>query len=417
MNLPDREAETSQPETLKQRPTTSEMELISARESRLDFVSGGAFHRLKERIGLVREGLSIPRRVVWAIAVTWVPLLLLSVLQGRALGPTPRESFLLDFATYGRFLLAVPLLIAAEAVVAPRLASAGNLFTRAGLVRARDAKSFERAAAEVVRWRDSRWAWVLLLFIAVVGSWALTFEKWQSTGLTWERLPAQGGARFSLAGLWFHAVGLPVLRFLYLRWLWRLVVWTRFLYSMSRLDLDLVPTHADGAGGLGFLGGAQSSLGLLACAIGFPFFGEIALRICFEGAKLATFTVPIIFYLFGCVLVFLSPPLVFAPKLVRARREGLRTYGLLVNDYNRAFHSKWIRGGAPESESFLGSADIEPLADLGTSYERIRAMKAFPYDRKEVAEILGLSLLPALPFVPIVVPIGEILNFLVKAIF
>ncbi len=409
---------TSSNRTLKQRQTTSETALVVANESRLDFVSGGPLHRLMERIGLVRKELSIPRRIVWAIALTWVPLLFLSLLQGRALGPTPRESFLLDFATYGRFLFAVPLLIAAEAVVGPRLASAGKLFARAGLVRTRDGKAFEEAIAGVVRWRDSGWAWAILLSIAFGSSWSPTFERWFSIGtLTWRRLPAEGRAGFSLAGLWFHAVALPVLRFLFLRWLWRLIVWTRFLHSMSRLDLDLVPTHADRASGLGFLGGAQASLGIVACATGFPLFGEVGLRIYYEGAKLATFTAPVAFYLVGCVLVFLSPPLIFAPKIRRARQEGLSTYGLLVDDYNRAFHQKWTRGRAPESESFLGSADIRSLSSLGTSYERVKAVIPAPYDRRDLLEFLLLALLPALPLVALIVPVGEILKFLVKAIF
>jgi hypothetical protein len=357
----------------------------------------------------------MPGRIAGAIAATWVPLLLLSLLQERAFGPTPRGSFLLDFAAYGRFLFAVPLLIAAESVVAPRLASAGKLFARAGLVRTRDGKAFEAAVEGVVRWRDSAWVRAILLSIAVAGSWAPVFEReFSAGGPTWRRLPA---GSLSLAGLWFHAVALPVLRFLYLRWLWRLVVWTRFLHAMSRLDLDLVPAHADGAGGLGFVGEAQSSLGILACATGFPLFGEAASRIFYGGAKLASFTAPVVFYLIGCLLIFFSPLLVFAPKMVRARREGLRTYGLLVDDYNRGFDRKWTRRGAPEAESFLGSADIEPMASLGASYERVRAMKPFPGGRREVVKVLALALMPALPIVPAVVPVGEILKFLVKAIF
>ena len=391
--------------------------LVVTNESDLDFV-GGPFHRLQERVGLIRDGLSIPRRIAWAIAMTWLPLLILSLLQGRARGPTPRESFLLDFATYGRFLLSMPLLIAAEAVVGPRLASAGKFFARSGLVRPQDGPAYEKAVARLVRWRDSGWAEAILLAIALVGSWTLNFEKWYTAGpLTWRALPADGGERMSLAGLWFHGVALPMFQFLWLRWLWRLVLWTRFLYAMSRLDLDLVPTHADGAGGLGFLGTAHTSMGILACALGCPFSGDVAFRVLYEGAKLETFEIPLAFYLLACVLIFLSPPLVFAASAARARREGLRTYGLLVDDYNRAFHEKWTQGRAPESEPLLGSSDIQSLADLGTSYERVRQMKSFPYGRKVVAEVVVMALLPALPLVLVIVPVGDILKFLGKAIF
>jgi len=392
--------------------------LVVSNESDLDFVGGGPFFRLQNRLGWIREGLSIPRRIAWAIALTWVPLCVLSFLQHRALGATPRESFLLDFATHARFLLTVPLLIAAESVVAPRLASAGKHFARAGFIRARDGEAFERAIAGVARWRDSAWAEGILLAIALVGSWTLNYEKWyEHATLTWRVVPVGGGERLSLAGLWFHAVALPILQFLWLRWLWRLLVWARFLHAMSRLDLDLLPTHADAAGGLGFVGTAQSSVGILALALGFPFSGDVAFRVLYEETKLSTFEVPLAFYLLACVLIFLSPPVVFFSKLTRARREGLKSYSLLVDEYNRAFHEKWMRGKAPESEALLGSADIQSLADLGNAYDRIKQMRSLPFGRKTIAEILGYALLPILPLVFLVVPIGEILKFLGKAIF
>jgi hypothetical protein len=394
------------------------MTIVLSNESNLDFVNGGPFYRLQQRLGLMRDGLSIPRRIAWCIALTWVPLLILSVVQGRALGPTPRESFLLDFAAYGRFLIGLPLLIAAEAVVGPRLVSAAKLFARSGIVRAGDAGAFQTAIAGAIRWRDSAWAEGILLAVALVGSWTLNVENWYESGpLTWRVVPAAGGVRLSLAGLWFHAVAVPLVQFLLLRWLWKLVVWTRFLYSLSKLDLDVVPTHADAAGGLGFLGTAHSSLGILACAIGCPFFGDVAFRMLYEGAKLRQFEVPVAVYLLSCVLIFLSPPAVFFSTLARAKREGLRSYGLLVGAYNRAFHEKWVRQGPPESEALLGSSDIQSLADLGGVYDRIRQMRSLPFGRMTILQILGLALLPALPLVFLVVPIGEILKFLGKAIF
>ena len=71
----------------------------------LRFFEGGPAYRLMQRIGLVKgAGPSVVRRSLATIAVTWVPLLLLSVLNGEAIGPTPRTSFLLDFACYARFL-------------------------------------------------------------------------------------------------------------------------------------------------------------------------------------------------------------------------------------------------------------------------------------------------------------------------
>jgi hypothetical protein len=77
------------------------MATVLAHESELEFELGGPVYRLMQRIGLIQgAGPSIGRRFVGFLLITWVPLLILSLLEGRALGPTPQESLLLDFAVY-----------------------------------------------------------------------------------------------------------------------------------------------------------------------------------------------------------------------------------------------------------------------------------------------------------------------------
>ncbi len=56
--------------------------------------------------------------------------------------------------------------------------------------------------------------------------------------------------RFSLAGWWHLLVSLPLLLILFFGWIWRLALWARFLFLMSRLNLRLIPAHPDNVGGL-----------------------------------------------------------------------------------------------------------------------------------------------------------------------
>jgi hypothetical protein len=112
---------------------------ILNQESKLEFQLGGPAYRLMQRIGLIRgEGPCLGRRMMGFVLITWVPLLILALIEGQALGPTPRESFLLDFSTYARFFLAVPLLFLSEVIVGPRIQAAGWHFVRADLVRPED---------------------------------------------------------------------------------------------------------------------------------------------------------------------------------------------------------------------------------------------------------------------------------------
>src|SRR5882724_4628671 len=85
-------------------------------------VIGAPFYRLLIRLGLVRrEAPNIVRRIFVLVLLTWVPLLILSLLQGVAYGGHIVMPFLSDFSAYARFLIALPLLIVAEVVIDPRL--------------------------------------------------------------------------------------------------------------------------------------------------------------------------------------------------------------------------------------------------------------------------------------------------------
>lgn len=389
-----------------------------ADESQLFFERGGPAYRLMQRIGVIRgEGPSIARRTFWFLVVTWVPIGLLSLFEGQALGPTPRESFLLDYAGYARFFLAIPLLLVAEVFVGPRLASAGQHFLRGGFVRPGDHPAYEAAVARVARRRESGLVELLLLGIAFVAAFTIPIESWYGQGTRgWQFLSTPEGPRYSMAGLWYHMIAIPLFQFLMWRWLWRLTIWVLFLREMARLDLNLVPTHADEAGGLAFLGTAHASLTIFAFAIGSILSADVAFRIVFEAAKVESFRV----LFFADVVIFellvLGPLLLFAPVLARARRGGLRAYGSLVGEYNRAFHEKWASGQPPGGEPLLGSADIQSLADLGNSFDRVRNMKLVPFTQQLALQVAVAAALPALPLLLLVFPIAEILGILAQAL-
>jgi len=394
---------------------------ILKNEHELYFERGGPVYRLMQRIGLIRgDDPSIRRRIVVFLALTWFPLLILSSIDGQALGPTPRQSFLLDFASWVRFFIAVPLLFVAEVVVGPRLTTAGLHFQRAGFVRPEDYPAFDEAIARAVRWRESRLAELIILGLALAGSWTFTTETlYGGKTATWHTLMIAGdsGVRVSLAGLWYRSIAVPILQFFWYRWLWRLIVWMRFLLSVSRLNLDLVPTHADEAGGLGFLGGAHTSFALFAFIISALLSADAAFRIVFENAPIQQFQNTFIALLVIAEFVVLGPLLVFSPMLARIRRAWMREYGLLVVRYNRAFHEKWVGGRAPENEPFLGSADIQSLADLGNSFQFIRAMKLVPFSQKVILQLAVAVAAPALPLLLLVMPIERIFGTLARAVF
>lgn len=393
------------------------MDSTVANESELYFERGGPTYRLLQRIGVIQgEGPSVERRIVFSIAVTWIPLLVFAILDGRALGPTPKQSMLLDFATYARFFLAVPLLMAADVVVGPRLAAAGLGFDRGGFVSQDEMPKFAAAIERVKRRREATAPEIIMLALALFGAWYLSVEQWySSTAASWKSLLLSSD-RVSLAGIWNQFVAVPFLQFFLLRWVWRLIIWTCFLYEMSRLNLKLVATHADQAGGLGFLGTAHSFLGIFSFGMGAVASADAAFRIYFEAAPIQSFELIFAAYIVLNEILFIGPLLVFVRPLLHARLEGLRHYSVLTNQYNRAFHAKWIKNEPLSEEPLLGTADIQSLADLGNSFDRVRAMRDFPFGTRLILQIAVMSALPALPLLLLVVLVTQILKVLGEAI-
>ena len=395
------------------------MTTVLAHESELEFELGGPAYRLMQRIGLIQgAGPSIGRRAVGFLLITWVPLLLFALIEGRALGPTPRESLLLDFATYARFFLAVPLLFLAEVVTGPRLRAAGLHFVQGNFVRPEDLPAVEAAVVRVRRRREALLPELIMLGIALLGAWYFTLETVIGQGATasWHFVMRQGESSLSLAGCWYYFVAVPILQFFMYRWLWRLCIWTCFLYDLSRLPLNLVATHPDRAGGLGFLGNAHLSLAIFPFAASCVLSAHVAFQVYFEAMPIDSFKILFVVYLVLIELICLGPLLIFVPLLARARRAGLRDYSILADTYNRAFEQKWVTGPALPDEPLLGSSDIQSLADLGNSFGLIRDMKAFPFSQQHILQIALITCLPALPLIFLVMPVGELLKLLAGAL-
>ncbi|EEF60286.1 conserved hypothetical protein [Pedosphaera parvula Ellin514] len=394
---------------------------VVSNESELYLTGAGPLFRWMQRFGGARKWQpTVRRRIIISLLITWFPMCLFAFLQGHALGPTPRGSFLLDFATYVRFFVGLPLLFIAEALIGQRLTRAGLKFVHDGLVREEDYPAFEQAIARLARRRESIWAALVLVALAVVGAWKFTAEAATGVNLAgWQSVirPEGYGFRFSLAGLWNHLVALPVVLLLLYRWLWRILIWTFFLRDVARMNLELEPAHADRAGGLGFLGVAHQSFGILVFGVSSVICAGIAFQIVYEGASLEKFQVPLVGLLVVMEILFLGPLLMFSPVMVRARRAALMTYSTLEVRYKRDFQRKWIESPGPKNEPLLGSPDIQSMADLGNTFRFISEMRIAPFGNRTMIGLALATALPVLPLFLLVMPIREIINLLVKAAF
>jgi hypothetical protein len=382
-------------------------------------VLGGPLFQLLRRAHMSDDAMMMARRRIIVISLfAWLPLLLLSTLEGRVLGGSTIVPFLLDVEVHIRYLVALPLLIAAELVVHRRMRTLVKQFLERRLIPEGAMARFEGAIASAFRLRNSALAEVLLIAV-VYGVGVLIvwrhFIALETT--TWYATPSPDGSKLSLAGMWYGYVSLPIFQFLLCRWYFRLFIWTRFLWQVSRIELSLVPTHPDRVGGLGFLSNTAYAFGLLALAHGTLLAGQLANRIFYLGARLIEFKGEIAIMAVFVLALVLGPLLVFAPQLAQAKRTGLREYGTLAERYVREFDTKWLRGGAPADEVFVGSGDIQSLADLGNSFEVVRTMRLVPITKEMIIRLAAVTLAPIMPLALTMMPLEELLKRLLGILF
>jgi hypothetical protein len=379
-------------------------------------MEGGPGDALMKRLRLIRPefGAAPARTAIILAAIAWVPLLVFSFVEGLALGGA-RIPFLYDIAAHVRFLVAVPILVLAEIPIGRRLRAVAKHFLNAGLVPEGEQKRFGSSVFDTVRFHDSRLAEMTLVALAYTTTYvALSKISFQS-GSTWfAPSPGAGFPGFSWVGYYYALIALPVFQFLMYRWAYRMVVWTRFLWQVSNLDLLLTPTHPDAAGGLGFLGKGSIPFGIIVFALSSVVSAAIASRILFGGATLEQFEFIYAALIVLVLIVFAGPLMVFAPKLFRLKQDGLFRYGTLASQYTQAFDNKWVNGISTVEDSLLGTEDIQSLADLGNSYELVRKMRVVPI---ELSDFIGIALpgiVPALPLAATVMPVGEILKGMLR---
>ena len=383
-------------------------------------VMGGPLFQLLRRAHMTDDAMLLVRQRIVVISLfAWLPLLVLSVLEGHFLTGSSPVPFLRDIEVHVRFLVAMPLLIGAELLVHRRMRPLAKQFLDRRLVPDGAISRFDAALASAARLRNSVIAEVLLIALVYgVGVLIVWRHNVALETATWYATPSSnGGLQLSLAGRWYGYVSLPFFQFLLIRWYFRIVIWARFLWQASRIRLNLVPTHPDRVGGLGFLAILTSAFVPLALAHGALLAGQIADRIFFLKAGLAEFKAEIAIMAVFMLLLALGPLLLFAAQLAQVKRTGLLEYGTLAQRYVREFDDKWLRDGAPADEPLVGSGDIQSLADLGTGYEMVRTMRAAPITKEAVIQIVAATLVPIAPLALTMMPLEQLLRTLVGVLF
>ena len=379
-------------------------------------VLGGPLFQLLRKAHLEGDHLELlNRRLLMVMLVAWLPLLLLTTL-GSTAGSIGRLSFFHDVEVHVRFLIALPVLIAAELLVHSRIRPVVRRFVERLIVLPKDLPRFDNAVASAIRLRNSIPAEVgLVVCVYTLGLW-LWNSRIAVDAPTWYAMP---GGRWHLtpAGFWYVFVSIPILQFILLRWYLRLFIWFRFLWQVSRMDLSLISAHPDRCAGLAFLGKSVYAFGPILFAQGAMLAGFVASRVLSRGESLPSFKLQIGGFVAFFVVAILGPLVMFTPGMARAKRKGLADYGLLAQRYVESFEKKWILRDPTSSEELLGAADFQSLADLGNSYALVREMRSVPFGLEDITRLAAASAAPFLPLLLTIFSPEELIMRIIKVLF
>ena len=379
----------------------------------LSLVRGDALLRFQRAIGLVpRDGLGVGRRALALALLTWAPIALFALWRNRAFPGSVEEPLLNHFGIHVRCLIAIPLLVIAEGVshgVTTRLLPQ---FQHAGLVAESARERFLDVLRGIARLRDRTLPWVILLgvvlaVVAVAPSPAANHE------LAWAGEAAGG---FGFGAFWFSWVLRPVFTVLMLAWLWRLILAFVLCLRLSRLDLELVPTHADAAGGLGFLESLPFAFSPVVLALSTVLASRWAHDVVYHDVHVASLRMPMIAFGVVVLLLFLAPLLPWQRPLAAAKRRAELEYAALVAEHGRLVRRRWILREPVADAALLSAPEIGPVADTLALYESTRKMRTLPIGKRSLLAILLPAALPMLFVIAIEVPVKELLLGLLKTL-
>jgi hypothetical protein len=378
-------------------------------------IRGGPTYRLQLRLGMAgEERLGVVLRTLALVLVCWLSLLILSLTQGLAYNRSLQIPFFRDFAVNVRFLVSLPILVLAELGIDRRLRAIVIHFVDSGLVKAADLPSFEAGLKKVMRLRDHILPELTILAFAFLQSVPARHGEVLMAGVSnWHFIGTATGETVSLAGTWFATISMPIFRFLLWRWLWRIFLWTFFLWRVSRVKLQLVPTHPDQSAGLGFLSEGQRRLAPIVFAGGAVIAGQVANAITYQGATLSGLKFVMISYGVMAILSLVAPLLLMSPKLFKVKRQGILDYGALANAYTQSFDAKWVHG-KQQGKPLLGSSDIQSLADLSNSFAIVRDMRPVPVNKNTLIALALAAALPLVPLIFLVTPADELVRAVMK---
>jgi hypothetical protein len=371
---------------------------------------GGPYYDLQQRMGLLHErALNAGRRAAILVGLAWGVPLVLSAIAGHALGPAASRPFLLDLGAWARFFVAIGIFVLMERMVEERLRAHLRQFVRAPVLAPRAMPAAAEAVVRALRRRDLR----LAELVCVVAAYAITLGgaslALDAEASSWLVTVGPEGARLTAAGWWCALVSSPLFWFLLLRWLWRHAVWGLFLRDLARLELRLVATHPDGAGGLAFIGQYPSAFAAFVFALSCVLGAAIAHTLLRGELTTAAYGQLMAAWLVIVIILFGLPLLAFSGPLRRLKEATLLTVSSVATRRERAAERELLGSNI----SATGDAEVtaaDDIPDTAKLYAAAKKLSTYLISRAAIVPVAAAALLPLVAAGATQLPVRELLK-------
>lgn len=349
------------------------------------------------------------------VGLGWVPLVVLTAIDGTLLGPAASQPFWAELQTHVAMLVTLPAFVLAQPTIHARVARIALHFVRSGVVPADEIPVYHEQLQRVAKLRDSSFVQLAVL----VAAFAFGFLRTASTATdmsAWAVDRTGSEPAFTPAGAALVLVSRPILAVWLGMTVWRWVVYVALVARLARLKLRIVASHPDGAGGLAFVDGLPKAFGVTVFGVSATIAASMARDILFRGAHVEQFKLPFAVLVGSLVAVLIGPLTIFGPRLAAAARAARLDYAILAGRHARLFEDRWVRESGGRDDELLGASEISSLADMDASYQNVVRMRTLPVGR---AALIAVALPAVVPFVPVAaieIPIADVLKQLAGAL-
>jgi hypothetical protein len=323
-------------------------------------------------------------------------------------------SFLISYRIHSRMLIAAPVLLLGQGLMESHFRAVVEHIRNARLLADTDLLRTDDIMAGLRRLRDSVLPELVILLLVVVHTGLAVSRLLDAT--PWLATATETGLRLTPAGWYTVLISAPIWEFLLGLSLWKWLLWSTFAFRLSRLPLNLVPSHPDRHGGLGFLGLTPVGFTPISFALTAVVGATWRHAILLQNAHLVDFKLSAIALVVILFALALLPLAFFVSRLAALRRKGILEYSTLGQIQTTNFHERWITHRAGRESEVLTDMQSSSVLDYSQMYDRVKQLIPLPVDTITFVPLALSIVTPALPTIVAEIPVTVVLKDLLQAL-